>query len=234
MRRIMSLAAAGALVAAILSIGTALAVSVCVGYCPGRLSLATSSPYLNNNAINWGQYVDLTTTSGAGTSFMLQVSTDQSTWTTIANLRTNTRGKSTYRYRPVRNYWYRAGFGNFTGGPHVESNQLRVTVRQRIAISPNSTSTKTVAQGTTVTFTTTSPPARSDLPKAKVVFQTWEKVSGTWKLIATETKFIDGAGIAKFSQTFSTPGSWYFRAQTQPTTVNANSFWTPNQYYNTP
>ncbi len=205
---------------------------------PVTLGLAASSPYLNNNAIDWGQYIDLTTTATAGTSFQLQVTvndpaqTTSPTWETlkdsVGNVLTFTTaadGKYTYRYTPVRNYWYRAVAGT------SYSNVPRVTVRQTIIIRPdNGSTTKKVSAGTKVTFTATVRPSRPELQKAKVLFQLYRKSGSSWVLSKSATITIDDAGVAAWPVTFSS-GTWYVRAQAQPTPVNANSFWTPNQYY---
>jgi hypothetical protein len=84
------------------------------------ISLSVASPYLNNGAIDWGRHVDLTTTAPPDTTFNLQVTitdpaTGAATWETLKDstgtnlkFRTAADGKHTYRYTPVRNYWYRA------------------------------------------------------------------------------------------------------------------------------
>jgi len=201
----------------------------------GPLTLTTYSPTMNNNAIIWGQsYVDLITTGAPGTVFQIEASTDEQTWTplknssaVVLNFTIASNGSATYRYTPIRNYWYRSVAGS------TRSNTPRVTVRQTVSIAPASSSTRTVAQGSKITFTTTSRPARSDLPTANVMFQTWQKTSsGSWVLHSQITKPIDANGNVSWPVTFSTTGSFYVRAQTQPTSVNSNSCWTPNQYFN--
>jgi hypothetical protein len=200
----------------------------------GPLTLTTYSPTMNNNAIIWGQsYVDLISTGAPGTSFRIEASTDERTWVpltnssgVVLNFTIASNGSSTYRYTPIRNYWYRSVAGS------TISNTPRVTVRQTASISPSHSSTVTVARGSTITFTTTSRPARSDLPTANVRFELWQKSSsGTWVLNSSVTRSIDANGNVNWPVTFSTKGSFYVRAQTQPTSVNANSFWTANQYY---
>jgi hypothetical protein len=204
---------------------------------PVTLSLAATSPYLNNNAIDWGRYIDLTTTATAGTAFQLQVTVDDPgktaapKWETLKDsvgnvitLTTAADGKYTYRYTPIRNYWYRAVAGVSL------SNTPRVTVRQTIAIRPMNSGTKKVSAGTKVTFNATVRPARPELAKANVLFQLYRKSGSSWVLSKSATRVINDDGVASWTVTFS-PGSWYVRAQAQPTPVNANSFWTPNQYY---
>jgi len=105
-------------------------------------------------------------------------------------------------------------------------------VRETCTLKPMNSSPRTVTAGTSATFTATVRPARSDLPKASVVFQVYVKTGSTWVLYKSVTKVIDDAGVASLAWTFTTNGSWYVRAQAQPTSVNSNSFWTPNSYCN--
>ncbi|MCU0504463.1 MAG: hypothetical protein MUE82_01610 [Chloroflexi bacterium] len=206
---------------------------------PVSLTLSVYAPTMNNGAILWGEYVDLTTTATAGTAFQLQVTVDDPAataspvWETlkdsVGNILTFTTaadGKYTYRYTPVRNYWYRA----VSGSSYSQTPNPRVTVRQTIAIRPENSGTKSVSAGTKVTFTATVRPSRPELEKAKVLFQLYKKSGSSWVLSKSATLVIDDDGVASWTVTFSS-GSWYVRAQAQPTPVNANSFWSPNQYY---
>jgi hypothetical protein len=198
----------------------------------GSLLLTVYSPYMNNGAIDWGQYIDLTTTAAAGTAFQIQVTTDQANWTTLADAHatplTFTIGSSgayTYRYTPIRNYWYRS-----VAGSTMTDGALRVTVRQTATIRPIHSGTRSVSSGSTVTFTVQVRPARPELQKAGVLFQLFRKSGGSWALSRSATIVIDDAGNARWPVTFEA-GTWYVRAQARPTPVNANSFWTPNQFY---
>jgi uncharacterized protein (DUF2141 family) len=199
----------------------------------GALILAASSPYMNNNAINWGEYVDLTTTGPIGTMFSMQVTTDNVKWETLTNssgsplsFTIGSGGTSTYRYTPVRNYWYRSVAGSMT------SNSPRVTVRQTIALRPTHSGTKTIGRGTMTEFMATVRPSRPELQKADVVFELWQKRSGSWYRVQTATEMIDGNGVADWTWSATSSGSFYVRAQALPTPVNANSFWSPKEYYN--
>lgn len=203
------------------------------------IGLSVASPYLNNGAIDWGRYVDLTTTAPADTTFTLQVTvTDPASgaaaWETLKDatgmnlkFKTAADGKYTYRYTPVRNYWYRAVTETSTSGTP------RVTVRQTTVIRPVHTGTRRVAAGTSVTFTATARPVRPELAKANVRFELYRRSGSSWVLARSTTIVIDDAGIASTTFTFGS-GRWYVRAQAQPTQVNANSFWTPSQYYTAP
>ncbi len=200
----------------------------------GRLTLTITSPTMNNSAIIWGQsYIDIKTSGAPGTSFQIQASTDNATWTPLKNSSgavltwtIGSSGYSTYRYTPIRNYWYKSVAGS------TVSNVVRITVRQTCSISPSHSGTVTLVAGSKITFTTTSRPARSDLPTANVKFEIWQQSSsGSWVLHSSVMKPINSSGQVSWPVTFSTKGSFYVRAQTQPTSVNSNSFWTPNQYY---
>ncbi len=198
------------------------------------LSLAANAPTMVNGAILWGEGVDLVTTAPVGTAFTLQVTTDNETWTTLADA-TGTAlaftigadGSSTYRYRPVRNYWYRAVAGTSV------SNTPRVTVRQTIVIRPIHDGTRRVAAGTSVTFNATVRPAGPALPTASVRFELYRRSGSRWILSQSVAVAADPAGVASTTFTFAR-GSWYVRAQAQPTRVNANSLWTPSQHYTAP
>ncbi len=203
------------------------------------IGLSVASPYLNNGAIDWGRYVDLVTTAPPDTTFTLQMTvTDPvsaaAAWETlrdatgtILKFKTAADGRYTYRYTPVRNYWYRAVTET------SQSATPRVTVRQTIVIRPVHTGTRRVAPGTSVTFNATVRPVRPELAKASVRFEQYRRSGSSWVLARSATVVIDDAGIASYTFTFGS-GRWYVRAQAQPTQVNANSFWTPSQFYSAP
>ena len=198
------------------------------------ISLAANAPTMSNGAILWGEAVDLVTTAPAGTAFQLQVTTDNVMWETLKDavaapltFTVAADGKYTYRYTPVRNYWYRAVTET------SQSGTPRVTVRQTIVIRPVHTGTRRVAAGTSVTFNATVRPVRPELAKANVRFELYRRSGSGWVLARSVTVVIDDAGIASTTFTFGS-GRWYVRAQAQPTQVNANSFWTPSQYYAAP
>jgi hypothetical protein len=59
----------------------------------------------------------------------------------------------------------------------------------------------------------------------------YERRGGTWVLVTSYDTTIDAAGHARFSYTFSTPGAFYVRSVARPTPENANSIWTPVEFY---
>jgi hypothetical protein len=198
----------------------------------GALSLAATSPFLNNNAINWGEYIDLKTTGTSGTKYQMQVTTDNVTWETLKDsagsqltFTIGSGGSYTYRYTPIRNYWYRSTAGSTT------SNSPRITVRQTISLKASVASGKTISHGSTVTFTATVRPARPELQKAVVAFELFRKSGSSWVLDKTTKVTINGDGVATWTWSATASGSYHVRAQAQPTPVNANSFWSPNLSY---
>jgi len=220
--------------------GNAGVVTMAVAVTPppsGPLNLTAFSPTMNNHAIIWGQsYVDLTTTGRPGTVFQIQASTDQSTWPDIRdssgavlNFTIGSSGSSVFRYTPVRNYWYRS-----VSGSTISASQPRVTVRQTCTLRPNAAGTTTVARGSSTTFRALVRPTGSALPRATVIFQIYQQTGSGWALSGSRSVVSDVAGDAFLTWTWSTPGRWYVQAQAQPTSVNANSFWTPAVYYAVP
>jgi hypothetical protein len=198
------------------------------------LGLAITSPTMNNGAIVWGgSYIDIRTTGTPGTSFQLQATTDNVTWTPLTDptgtpltWTLDPAGSSTYRYTPIRNYWYRAV------APGMTSNVVRTTVRETSSLLPSTMGPVTV--GTSVTFAAIVRPARADLPKANVVFEVSLQSGGNWVRYASIPATINEAGVAVVPWTFPSTGSWAVRVQAQPTSVNSNSFWSSYVGYQVP
>jgi hypothetical protein len=206
----------------------------------GPMTLTITAPTMNNMAINWSEGINITTAGSPGTVYQVQVTTtDPSSgtpvWETLTdssavvrNFTIGSSGSSTVTppYTPVRNYWYRSISGT------TVSNVVRVTVRQTIALRPQNSSTQTISRGRVITFTATVRPARPELQPAVVRFELYRRSGSSWVLSQTINRTIDSNGVASWSWTASSAGSFYVRAQAQPTPVNANSFWSPNQFYN--
>ena len=64
-------------------------------------------------------------------------------------------------------------------------------------------------------------------------FELYRRSGSGWVLSRSVAVAVDLSGVASTTFTFAR-GSWYVRAQAQPTRVNANSLWTPSQYYTAP
>jgi hypothetical protein len=82
-----------------------------------------------------------------------------------------------------------------------------------------------------VEFMATVRPTRPELPKADVVFELFKLRRNVWVRVDRATAMIDGSGVADWMWDPTSAGRYYVRAQALPTLVNANSFWSPNQYY---
>ncbi len=201
---------------------------------PRPFAVSITSPTMNNRAIVWGQsYIDIATTGTPGTNFRLEASTDNQTWTPLKDPNGGVltwtldgTGSSTYRYTPIRNYWYRAVAGG------AVTDVARTTVRETTTLLPSAVGP--VAAGTAVTFSAIVRPARADLPKTTVTFQVALESGGVWLPYASFPVAIDDAGVARLAWAFPAAGSWAVRAQAAPTAVNSNSFWTPYIGYRVP
>ncbi len=197
------------------------------------MTLAATPP-----VVTWGEAVSLPVTFTApgaeppgGRTVQIQRSTDGITWTSVADAVTDATGAVTAGDRPAANSYYRAVFAGAPDLSAANSNVTRVVVRQIALLRPLVSGVKTIARGSKVTFTTTVRPARVELPKAKVTFTFVLKRGSTVVYSGKRDVYIDAAGKASWTWTFSSPGEWYVRAIANPTTANANSVWSPLQHY---
>ena len=78
--------------------------------------------------------------------------------------------------------------------------------------------------------TTTVRPARPDLPRAKVRYVVYRLSGNSWRLAATRDVTIDASGRAPIEIQLGV-GRWYIRSQALPTSANANSTWSPVEWY---
>jgi len=187
------------------------------------------------SVITWGETVVVKASFGpigAGRSFALQVGSDGVTWQTIATPTTDANGDASFSYRPATNLYYR---GAFEGAPDlgsVTSSPARVVVRQIALLRPTTNGvTKVVNRGRKVTFTTTVRPSRTDLPPAKVTLAVYRRVGSRWTPFTTRDVYINAAGQASYTWTFSARGEWYVRSIANPTPFSANSAWSPVERY---
>jgi len=205
----------------------------------GPLTLTITAPTMNNNAINWGEGINITTAGSSGTVYQVQVSpTDPSSgtpvWETLTdssavvrNFTIGSSGSSTVTppYTPIRNFWYRTVSGT------TVSNIVRITVRQTISVRSSVPSGRTISRGTSVTFTATARPARPELQRAVVAFELSRRSGSSWVVDRTTRVTIDANGVANWVWSATSSGSFRVRAQVQPTPVNSNSFWSPFSTY---
>lgn len=207
---------------------------IVVGAPPAMITLSASS------VITWGETVVFTIQfgpNGANRSFTMQASPNNVTWTTIITppLMTNGSGQGSFAYRPARNLYYRAVFAGANDLGAGMSNVQRVVVRQIALLRPtNNGAVDHVAVGTTIRFTVTVRPARSELPPATVTFVVYRLIGRTWTLAASRDVVINAAGLAAVDVTFPQAGKWYVRSIARPTSANANSVWSPVERYDVP
>ena len=116
--------------------------------------------------------------------------------------------------------------------PPVTSPTARVVVRQIALLRPTTNgATKVISRGHKVTFTTTVRPSRPELTPAKVTLAIYRRVGGRWSPFTTRSVYVNAAGQASYSWTFSARGEWYVRSIANPTAANANSAWSPVERY---
>jgi lysozyme len=199
----------------------------------GQTPTLTLTP--SESVITWGATVVVKASFGpvgAGRSFALQGARDGVTWEPIATITTDAEGNASFSYRPANNLYYR---GVFDGAPDlgpVTSNTARVAVRQIALLRPTANGgTKVVSRGRKVTFTTTVRPSRADLPAAKVTLAVYRRVDSRWTKFTTRDVYVNAAGLAAYTWTFTARGEWYVRSIANPTTFNANSAWSPIERY---
>jgi hypothetical protein len=204
-----------------------------------QITLSTSPAAAGTSptaVIVWGSSVLLTAeVGGAGANRPLQfeVSKDQVTWSTIANVTTDESASASFTYRPSDNRYYRVTFAGAADLGAASSPTVRVVVRSIILLRPtNAGATKQIEHGTAITFTAAARPNRPELPQAHAEFQVYRVSGGTSVKIEDETVAVNRTtGLATLRVTFPSVGTFAVRAQVVPTPVNANSGWTGLEHY---
>ena len=111
------------------------------------------------------------------------------------------------------------------------SNEVRVVVRQIALLRPtHAGDTTRVRSGTLLVLTTTVRPSPVDLPRASVRYAVARRVGGAWQPAGTYDVTADASGRARLELDLAV-GTWSVRAQARPTSANANSVWTPLEFY---
>ena len=200
---------------------------------------APPSPTLDltpsSTLISWGDTVVIKASfgaAGAGRTFDLQAAADGVTWQSIASITTDAAGNASFSYRPPTNLVYQGIFGGAPDLPPVTSPPVRVAVRQIALLRPTSNGAiKVIHRGHKVTFTTIVRPARGDLLPAKVTFSIYRRVGSRWTPFTTRSVYVNAAGLASYTWTFSARGEWYVRSIANPTAASANSAWSPVERY---
>lgn len=206
-----------------------------VGWATSAASL-TVTP--SASTITWGQTVTLLVriaANGANRQVQLWGARDNrnpANFALITTLTTNSSGVAALAYTPPTNLYYEARFLGAADLAAAISPQSRVVVRQISLLRPtNGGAVKSVSRGTKVNFTTTVRPSRPELTPATVTYWVFRKVSGAWQQYYTTNVVADSAGLARFSWTFSSSGTWYVRSMANPTPYNANSVKAPIEQY---
>jgi hypothetical protein len=190
--------------------------------------------------ITWGQPVSLLAklaVPGSPPSGMRPVhllrSSDGITWVPAGDLVTDAAGTASASVRPSANSYYRLVYDGAPDLGPAASAPVRVTVRQVALLRPTPPgAVKTIARGSSVTFTTTVRPAGPQLAKARVTFTFLLKRGGSLVVAASRNVYVGASGTASWTWKFSSAGEWFVRAMANPTLVNANSGWSQiDQYY---
>jgi hypothetical protein len=176
---------------------------------------------------------------GANRGITFEVSKDQLTWSSINATVTDASGNARFFYRPSDNRYYRAVLAGVADQPAGASSTVRIVVRSLILLRPTgcaSSSTAATCQSTrgvgSATFTAIARPNRPELPQQRVEYTLQRKSGSTWVTILDKVVDVNRAtGSVKFVVSFSAKGTYRLRANLQPTSVNANSFPTPWEYY---
>jgi hypothetical protein len=189
----------------------------------------------STSVITWGGAVVITVqfaANGSGKTVTLQGARDGVNFTNIVNLTMDATGRATFSYTPVTNLFYRANFAGTTDLGAATSPLARVVVRQIALLRPtNLGRVKQVNQGRQVTFTTLVRPARPELVLPTVTFRVFQKIGATYQLVLTRTVNANSVGLASLQVTFSSRGQFYVRSIANPTPYNANSVWSPLEFY---
>ena len=171
-------------------------------------------------------------TGGANRPFILEYTSVGVPWTTIANLTTNAAGFASFTYTPTRTGYVRARFPGTTDLGAATSLVYIVGVRQTVStLSPHHATTRTIAAGTSITFSTTVRPTRADSAPSMVTFRFYQKVSGAWVLKAERGVVTGSSGVASATFRFGSKGAWYVRAYAPRTPYNSISRFTAPEYY---
>ncbi len=198
---------------------------------PAQVTIGTSTP-----VVAWGKPADLSVqiaAAGANRAVTIQrMQANETQWSDIGTVTTDATGHATFTYTPPVNTQFQAVFAGAADLGPGTSAPVRVVVRQLLVLRPTSLGkVKSVAYGTRVTFTATVRPVGPSLAPAKVTFQFWRNVSGTWQLLTKRDVYADSTGRATWSWTFAWRGQWYVRAIANPTVTNANSVWSAVERY---
>jgi hypothetical protein len=217
--------------------GLAAASSAPFTVAPPAPALSLSTP---TAVITWGQPVSLLaklvppgSELAVGRPMRLERSSDGITWVPADDLVTGATGTASTSARPAANAYYRLVFDGAPDLSPATSAPIRVTVRQLSLLRPTPSGVvKTIARGSSVTFTATVRPAGTQLAKVRVTFNFVLKRGAAVVASASRNVYVGASGTASWTWKFSSAGEWSVRAMANPSLVNANSVWSQiDQYY---
>ena len=156
---------------------------------------------------------------------------DGLTWAAATRGVTDATGTLRMSVGPTVTGWYRVRFAGSADLPAATSYPVRVVVRLSIVLAASVRPPRTIARGTTVTFTSTVRPAGAGLPRARVDYVIYRRVGTTWVTYRRVSVTADASGRARLAWRFSVAGSWYVRSSAKATASNAASSWSASARY---
>ena len=176
--------------------------------------------------ITFGESLTLTVEFGAGGAnrpFVLEWASDGVPWTTIANLTTNASRVATTTFAPTTTCYVRARFAGTADLGAAMSPVYVVGVRQVVGTLRPHAANAAIVKGSSVTFSTTVRPLRTDLAPSRVTFRFFEKVGASWVLRYERHVAANATGVARTTFRFGAGGTWSVRAFADRTPFNAVS-----------
>lgn len=116
-------------------------------------------------------------------------------------------------HRPRLTARYRAVLLDGMGAVTATSAVVGVLVRQLAIQRPVHQAAKTIARGTSVTFTTTIRPIGPDLPRAQVLYLIYQRTGASWRQVAFRQVTAGVDGVARLTWRFTTRGEFYVRSK---------------------
>jgi hypothetical protein len=159
----------------------------------------------------------------ADRSLEIERSADGVRWSSTGSSATDASGVLLVSPRPTVTGWYRVRFAGSLDLPAATSYPVRVIVLQSIILAASVRPPRTIARGTTVTFTSTVRPAGGGLPRATVVYVLYHRVRASWVVDRRVSVTADGSGRARLAVRFGVTGSWYVRSSARATASNGPS-----------
>ena len=161
----------------------------------------------------------------ADRSLEIERSIDGISWSSAGSGATDAAGTLRVNVQPAVTGWYRVRFAGGVDLPAATSYPVRVIVRQSIVLTASIRPSRTIARGTTVTFTSTVRPAGVGLPRATVAYVLYRRIGTAWVVSRRFSVKADAGGRARLALRFGVAGSWYVRSSAGATSTNGASAW---------